>query len=251
MNRRRLWASLLGCLGVTFALLAINLGLGNTPALGLDLQGGVSVVLAPDCGRDRRRPARHPRPDPRRAREPRHRRARRPRRGLQHRRRPAGREGPARRPRCRRRRRHRDAAPRVPVLRSARRGQRLVGARLVRARLDVARPDGDADGRRVRRPPPRRPATDRARRLRRPGAAPRPRRPYARPQTVPPTAPPHRPAHRPRRCPAPRCRRPGRPCRRRRPRRRCCARSTAASASSVPPAAPATRSSAATAPRSS
>jgi preprotein translocase subunit SecD len=50
MNRRRLWASLLGCLGVTFALLAINLGLANTPALGLDLQGGVSVVLAPDSG---------------------------------------------------------------------------------------------------------------------------------------------------------------------------------------------------------
>jgi len=50
MNRRRLWASLLGCLGVTFALLAINLGLGNAPALGLDLQGGVSVVLAPESG---------------------------------------------------------------------------------------------------------------------------------------------------------------------------------------------------------
>ena len=50
MNRRRLWASLLGCLGVTFVLLAINLALGNTPALGLDLQGGVSVVLAPEAG---------------------------------------------------------------------------------------------------------------------------------------------------------------------------------------------------------
>jgi preprotein translocase subunit SecD len=50
MIRRRLWASLLGCVGVTFALLAINLALGNTPALGLDLQGGVSVVLAPESG---------------------------------------------------------------------------------------------------------------------------------------------------------------------------------------------------------
>ncbi len=50
MTRRRLWASLLGCLGISFALLAINLALGNTPALGLDLQGGVSVVLAPDSG---------------------------------------------------------------------------------------------------------------------------------------------------------------------------------------------------------
>lgn len=50
MIRRRLWASLLGCLGVAVALLAVNLVLGNTPALGLDLQGGVSVVLAPDSG---------------------------------------------------------------------------------------------------------------------------------------------------------------------------------------------------------
>src|SRR4051794_38051274 len=50
MTRRRLWASLLGCVGVTVALLAINLGLQNTPALGLDLQGGVSVVLAPEKG---------------------------------------------------------------------------------------------------------------------------------------------------------------------------------------------------------
>ncbi len=47
MTRRRLWASLLGCVGITVALLALNLVLRNTPALGLDLQGGVSVVLAP------------------------------------------------------------------------------------------------------------------------------------------------------------------------------------------------------------
>lgn len=48
MNRRRLWASLLGCLGVAVLWLAANLAFGNTPALGLDLQGGVSVVLAPE-----------------------------------------------------------------------------------------------------------------------------------------------------------------------------------------------------------
>ncbi len=50
MTRRRLWASLLGCVGITVALLLLNIGLGNTPALGLDLQGGVSVVLAPEKG---------------------------------------------------------------------------------------------------------------------------------------------------------------------------------------------------------
>src|SRR3954452_5956980 len=50
MTRRRLWASLLGCVGITVALLLVNLGLRNTPALGLDLQGGVSVVLAPESG---------------------------------------------------------------------------------------------------------------------------------------------------------------------------------------------------------
>lgn len=50
MSRRRLWTSLLGCVGITVALLAVNLGLRNTPALGLDLQGGVSVVLAPESG---------------------------------------------------------------------------------------------------------------------------------------------------------------------------------------------------------
>ena len=50
MTRRRLWASLLGCVGVTVVLLLINIALGNTPALGLDLQGGVSVVLAPEEG---------------------------------------------------------------------------------------------------------------------------------------------------------------------------------------------------------
>ena len=50
MTTRRLWASLLGFVGFTVALLAVNLGLGNRPVLGLDLQGGVSVVLAPTEG---------------------------------------------------------------------------------------------------------------------------------------------------------------------------------------------------------
>ena len=50
MNRRRLWASLLGCVGVTVLLLLLNLAFSNTPVLGLDLQGGVSVVLSPTEG---------------------------------------------------------------------------------------------------------------------------------------------------------------------------------------------------------
>lgn len=47
MIRRRLWISLVGIVLVAAALLGINLGLGNEPALGLDLRGGVSVVIAP------------------------------------------------------------------------------------------------------------------------------------------------------------------------------------------------------------
>ena len=50
MRRRRLWASLLGCVGITALLLIFNLAFRNTPVLGLDLQGGVSVVLAPEEG---------------------------------------------------------------------------------------------------------------------------------------------------------------------------------------------------------
>ncbi|MGI9051050.1 MAG: hypothetical protein ACR2HQ_00085, partial [Ilumatobacteraceae bacterium] len=50
MIRRRLWASLLGCVGVAVVVLAVNLALGNSPVLGLDLQGGLSVVLAPTEG---------------------------------------------------------------------------------------------------------------------------------------------------------------------------------------------------------
>lgn len=47
MIQRRLWISLGGIVLVAATLLGINLGVGNEPALGLDLQGGVSVVLAP------------------------------------------------------------------------------------------------------------------------------------------------------------------------------------------------------------
>ena len=50
MTRRRLWASLIGFVAFTVALLVVNLALGNRPVLGLDLQGGVSVVLAPTEG---------------------------------------------------------------------------------------------------------------------------------------------------------------------------------------------------------
>lgn len=48
MIRRRLWASLLGIVVVAAGLLGANLGLGNEPVLGLDLQGGVSVILRPE-----------------------------------------------------------------------------------------------------------------------------------------------------------------------------------------------------------
>jgi preprotein translocase subunit SecD len=42
-----LWASLIATLVVALGLLGLNIGAGNTPVLGLDLQGGVSVILAP------------------------------------------------------------------------------------------------------------------------------------------------------------------------------------------------------------
>ena len=48
MIRRRLWTSLIGIVLVAVAALGINLGLRNTPVLGLDLQGGVSVILRPE-----------------------------------------------------------------------------------------------------------------------------------------------------------------------------------------------------------
>src|SRR5436190_12268673 len=45
--KRRMIISLVGILAVTFGLLALNIGLGNAPLLGLDLQGGASVTLRP------------------------------------------------------------------------------------------------------------------------------------------------------------------------------------------------------------
>ncbi len=44
---RRLWTSLIGVVLIVLAALAFNIATDNTPILGLDLQGGVSVILAP------------------------------------------------------------------------------------------------------------------------------------------------------------------------------------------------------------
>jgi preprotein translocase subunit SecD len=45
--RRGLWVSLIGIIVVAFGALAATIVSGNTPHLGLDLQGGASVVLSP------------------------------------------------------------------------------------------------------------------------------------------------------------------------------------------------------------
>jgi preprotein translocase subunit SecD len=45
--QRRLWISLVGTVLVVVAALVYNVATDNTPVLGLDLQGGVSVILAP------------------------------------------------------------------------------------------------------------------------------------------------------------------------------------------------------------
>ena len=46
MKRSALWASLLGFVALVLAALGTNLGLGNSPVLGLDLRGGLSVIYA-------------------------------------------------------------------------------------------------------------------------------------------------------------------------------------------------------------
>jgi preprotein translocase subunit SecD len=46
--KRRLWISLIGTITIVVVALAGNLATGNEPILGLDLQGGVSVILAPE-----------------------------------------------------------------------------------------------------------------------------------------------------------------------------------------------------------
>ena len=45
--KRRLWTSLIGVVLIVIITLAYNIATSNTPILGLDLQGGVSVILAP------------------------------------------------------------------------------------------------------------------------------------------------------------------------------------------------------------
>jgi preprotein translocase subunit SecD len=47
VNLARLWAAMVGTVLIATGLLAFNLAAGNEPVLGLDLQGGVSVILAP------------------------------------------------------------------------------------------------------------------------------------------------------------------------------------------------------------
>ena len=50
MIRRRLWISLVGIVLIAVGLLAFNLAADNDPVLGLDLQGGISVVLSAEEG---------------------------------------------------------------------------------------------------------------------------------------------------------------------------------------------------------
>src|SRR6056297_2341173 len=45
--KRRLWTSLIGVVLIVLIMLGFNIATDNTPILGLDLQGGVSVILAP------------------------------------------------------------------------------------------------------------------------------------------------------------------------------------------------------------
>jgi len=45
--KRRLWISLVGVVLIVITTLGFNIATDNTPILGLDLQGGVSVILAP------------------------------------------------------------------------------------------------------------------------------------------------------------------------------------------------------------
>jgi preprotein translocase subunit SecD len=47
VRKSALWASLVTFVVLVAGLLALNAGLGNEPILGLDLKGGVSVILAP------------------------------------------------------------------------------------------------------------------------------------------------------------------------------------------------------------
>ncbi|MEY4230430.1 MAG: hypothetical protein RLZZ362_1279, partial [Actinomycetota bacterium] len=46
-NKRKLVISLVAIITVAFGGVIINVAAGNTPALGLDLQGGISVTQQP------------------------------------------------------------------------------------------------------------------------------------------------------------------------------------------------------------
>jgi preprotein translocase subunit SecD len=48
VNNKRLWASIIIFLAVVGGLFTMSVATGNTPVLGLDLKGGVSVILAPE-----------------------------------------------------------------------------------------------------------------------------------------------------------------------------------------------------------
>ena len=48
MTKSALWTSLLGFVILATGVLALNIGLDNTPVLGLDLKGGLSVIYATD-----------------------------------------------------------------------------------------------------------------------------------------------------------------------------------------------------------
>ena len=120
----------------------------SRPVLGLDLQGGISIVLFPvkgsDLERAQHRGRRHPQP----RRRPRHRRARRAAPGQHDRREPARREGP-RQGREPRRRDRRAAVPAGPVL-----GQHAVDLPVRRRPRRPPRGQGrDHHGEAGRRPP--------------------------------------------------------------------------------------------------
>ena len=51
--RRRLWATLISTVVIVIVLFIGAIATGTTPILGLDLQGGVSVILAPVESADR------------------------------------------------------------------------------------------------------------------------------------------------------------------------------------------------------
>jgi len=46
VKKSSLWASIILFVGLVGGLLAFNLSSGNTPVLGLDLKGGLSVIYA-------------------------------------------------------------------------------------------------------------------------------------------------------------------------------------------------------------